>query len=91
MPGLIKFILSFLIFYYAFKFLSRIFAPIIIKGLAKKMTDRFQNYHNQQYEQQDSSKEGEVTIDARDNNRPRKKDDMGDYVDFEEIEDKKEE
>ncbi len=69
---------------YLLKLLVRIFAPLLIKRFANKMEKRF----NQQFQnpQNSSKEEGKVTLENINTSKKRKLDDVGDYVDFEEVE-----
>ncbi len=77
-----------LLTYFLIKYLFRIFAPILIKRFANKMQDRFQQQFNQQYQNQQSpsQKEGEVTIEKKHASIKTKSENIGEYVDFEELE-----
>ena len=82
--GLLKTIFLILIFWYAFKFLAKMFAPFLVK----KMADTMQKQAEQQFGNQppkNSVKEGETIIDKAPNNNPQSKKSVGEYVDFEEI------
>ena len=82
--GLLKTILFILLFYYAFKFLSRLFAPYLVK----KATETMQKKAEQQFrgKQRDSSvREGETIIDKKPRNQQQSNNSVGEYVDFEEI------
>jgi len=80
--GLIKTLLIIGIFYYGFKFLARMFGPLLMKKAVDKMQQKAnQNYNNQQ----STVKEGETVIDKKPNTTKRVNEDVGDYVDFEEI------
>ena len=85
--GLIKVILIILLVYYALKIFTRFFAPILLKYVAKKTEKRFQDqfggFGNQRQPQQ--QQEGEVTIDKAPQQKTSNKN-VGDYVDFEELE-----
>lgn len=82
--GLIRTLLIIAIIYYAFRFLARIFAPVLMKRMMNKMQQRAQQ--QQQYNQQKSTtKEGETVIDRKPNASNQSKDSVGEYVDFEEI------
>jgi hypothetical protein len=80
--GLIRTILIILLIYYAFKVLSRLFAPLLIKFVAKKAQEHFEGQFQKQNEPQ--RKEGEVTIDKVPNTKSSNKN-VGDYIDYEEI------
>lgn len=80
--GLIKTLLIIGIIYYGFKFLARMFGPLLMK----KAVDKMQQKANQNYnQQQDTVKEGETVIDKKPNSARRVNENVGDYVDFEEI------
>lgn len=81
--GLLRTILFILLFYYGFKFLMRLFAPFLIKKVAEKMQEKAQQQYGNQ--QQSTVKEGETVIDKAPRNQRQSKDDVGEYVDFEEI------
>ena len=70
--------------YFFFKYTIRLLAPFIIKRFANKMQDKFRQEFNQQYKNNDL-KEGEVTIENKKKSSNSKTDKVGDYVDFEEV------
>ena len=70
--------------YFVFKYTIRLLAPFLIKRFANKMQDKFRQEFNQQYKNNDS-KEGEVTIENKKKSSNSKTDNVGDYVDFEEV------
>ena len=74
-----------LLTYFLIKYLFRIFAPFLIKRFADRMQDRF----NQQFDQQSqdysqNNKEGDVTIETNTSSNKKKKNDIGEFIDFEE-------
>lgn len=85
--GLLKTLAIILFVYYAFRWLSRLFAPVLIKKAMSKMQEKAQQ--QQQYHQQrqntTSAREGETVIDRRPNTTKQTNDSVGEYVDFEEI------
>jgi hypothetical protein len=83
LAGLFKTILYILVFYYAFKFLAKLFAPFLMK----KAAETIQKKANQQQTNQTQStvKEGETVIDKKPQNKSQSKKTVGEYVDFEEI------
>lgn len=83
--GLLKTIFIIILVYYAFKVLTRIFAPFFIKFVAKKAEQRFSGEFGERVHQRRSKKEGEVIIDKIPRTKSSNKN-VGDYVDFEEIE-----
>lgn len=85
--GLLKTILIIALVYYGIKILSRLFAPFLLKYAARKAEQRFGDQFGQfgkGQKQQPQKKEGEVTIDKIPNTKTSNKD-VGDYVDYEEI------
>ncbi len=83
--GLLKTIFFILLFYYAFKFLARLFAPVIIKKAASTMQKKAEEQFRQQ-QPKSTVKEGETIIDKAPQKNKQGKDTVGEYVDFEEIE-----
>ena len=70
--------------YFFLKYTIRLLAPFLIKRFANKMQDKFRQEFNQQHKNNDS-KEGEVTIENKKKSSNSKTDKVGDYVDFEEV------
>ena len=70
--------------YFFFKYTIRLLVPFLIKRFANKMQDKFRQEFNQQYKNKDS-KEGELTIENKKKSFNSKTDKVGDYVDFEEV------
>lgn len=83
MTGLLRTILILVILYYGFKFLMRYIFPLFVKRTIDKMEDRMR----EEYEaQQPKAPEGEVSIDKMPKKDKPNKSDMGEYIDYEEIE-----
>ena len=84
---LLKTILIVLLVFYGIKFLSRLLAPILLKRFTTKMQDRFQQQFNQQNQnpQNPPQEEGKVIIEKIKPSTKTKSDALGDYVDFEEV------
>ena len=59
-----------------------------MKRFANKMQDRFQQQFNQHHQNQQPPKqqEGKVTLEKTKTSTKSKSDNLGDYVDFEEVE-----
>ena len=73
--------------YILFKFIFKILAPILLSIFIKKSSQRFEQNFNQKQSNQ-REKEGNVSIDKNISSASNKKsDNVGDYVDFEEIND----
>lgn len=82
-------ILGIVVFYYIFKFLARLFLPLVVKKVVEKAGQNFQQQQQQQYQQQTSrrktSNNDEIIIDTANSKNPRETKKVGDYVDYEEI------
>jgi hypothetical protein len=86
--GFIKALFYFLAFYYIFKFLARLFLPLLVKKVVEKAGENFQK---QQQQSQDNSwkktpNNEEVIYNAPNAKKPRETKKVGDYVDYEELE-----
>lgn len=77
MPGFIRTILWIIAIYYIFKFLARLFLPVVAKKVVEKATQQFQQ-QQQQYQQQQQAQ-------ANKTEKPKEKKIVGEYIDFEEI------
>jgi hypothetical protein len=70
--------------------LSRIFAPLLLRFVAKKAEqrfgDQFGGFQNQNNSRNDRRKEGETVIDKMPNKSKNSNDKVGEYIDYEEIE-----
>ncbi|GGW62368.1 uncharacterized protein DUF4834 [Winogradskyella epiphytica] len=89
--GLLRTILIILLFYFGFKILARLFAPLLLRFVAKKAEqkfgEQFGGFQNpNQQKQQQRHKEGETVIDKMPNKSNTSNDKVGEYIDYEEIE-----
>ena len=87
--GLVNFmrtILIIILVYYALKFIGRIVFPMFFKRMMKNVEKKFnqQQYKNPTRERQ--VKEGETVIDKTPDQRSKSNNDVGDYVDYEDVE-----
>ncbi|TPV32431.1 DUF4834 family protein [Paucihalobacter ruber] len=84
--GLLKTILIIILVYYTLKLLARIFAPFLFKYAAKKFEQKFGNVYNHTSQGSDKNqKEGETVIDSIPNQHQKSNKNVGEYIDFEEI------
>lgn len=84
--GLLKTLLVILLVYIGFKSLARLFAPLLLRFVAKKAQQRFGgNFQSQNYTSQNYTKTGETTIDKVPNQQKQSTNKVGEYIDFEEI------
>ncbi|MDX1602735.1 MAG: DUF4834 family protein [Salinimicrobium sediminis] len=82
----LRVLLIVLLIYFGFKLIIRWFGPIILRYFLKKVGKKFE----QKFSQFDPTagqqqKQGEVTIDKKPNNKRKSKNDVGEYIDYEEI------
>ena len=85
LKGLIIFLFWFFLISYILRVLGRYFFPILLKRYINKKQSQF----NQQFNPQDSNleKEGKVSIKTKPKKSKNDTNDMGEYVDFEEVDD----
>ncbi|MES2746861.1 MAG: DUF4834 domain-containing protein [Bacteroidota bacterium] len=79
--GLLKAILWIFAFYYIFKFLARLFLPVIVKKVAQKAEEQFKQQH-QNYQNQQTT----ATAPNYKSDKPRETKKVGEYIDYEEVE-----
>lgn len=84
--GLLKTILFILLFFYAFKFLSRIFAPYLVKKASDTLRKKAEE-HYKNSQPKSNVKKGETVIDRKPKPQQQNNNTVGEYVDFEEIDD----
>ena len=85
MAGLIKFLIWFFIISYILKFLGRFVFPFLLKRYVKKKQSQFNQKFTQQQDTTVDVEEGKVTIKTKVKKSKSDKNDMGEYVDFEEV------
>ncbi|OAB78955.1 hypothetical protein ULVI_10290 [Cochleicola gelatinilyticus] len=81
----LKTILVILLVYFGLKFLIRLLTPYIMRYVAKKAGQKFEQAFGQNPMRSEPQKEGKVTIDKKPPSTRRTKETVGEYVDFEEI------
>jgi len=85
-PGLIKMLLIIGLVYFGFKILARLFAPFLVRYVAKKAEQKFgQQFGQYQRPQETKRKDGDVVIDKAPKQNKTSNKDVGEYVDYEEI------
>jgi hypothetical protein len=86
-PSFIRTLFYIVAFYYIFKFLAKLFLPLLVKKVVQKAGENLQK--QQQQAQNGSWKKtpnsDEVIYDATNAKKPRETKKVGDYVDYEEI------
>ena len=89
--GLLRTIAIILLVYYVLKYLTKLFAPYLMKRMVNKMQEKAQNQHrnqqqHQQQKQQPNVKVGETIIDKKPTSKNQSNNTVGEYVDYEEVE-----
>ena len=85
--GFIRTLFYILAFYYIFKFLAKLFLPLLVKKVVEKAG---QNFQQQQQNAQantwnQSATQDEVIFTTKNEKNPRETKKVGEYVDYEEI------
>ena len=84
--GIVETIFFILMFYYVFKFLAKLFLPLLVKKVVQKAGENFQQ---QQYAQNNSwektNTKDEIIYTTANTKNPKETKKVGDYVDYEEI------
>ena len=84
--GLLRTVLIILLVYFGFKVLARLFAPLLLRFVAKKAEQKFGGFQNQANQRdQQKHKEGETVIDKMPNQNKQSNEEVGEYIDYEEI------
>jgi len=83
--GFLRTILIILVVYYVFKFVMRLAFPLMMKKFMSKVERKFQEQQGQYQSQQPSTKVGETVIDKKPNASKKTNDDVGEYVDYEDV------
>ena len=74
-------------FYYIFKFLARLFLPMMVKKVVEKAGANFQQqYQSYADQQQQTSSKDEIIYDTAKSTKPHETKKVGEYVDYEELE-----
>jgi len=84
--GLLKTILYLLAFYYIFKFIGKFIMPLLFKKAVSKMEKKMREQQGEQPFTDTNVKEGETVIDKKPSPKKKSKD-VGEYIDFEELND----
>lgn len=84
--GLIRTLFYIMAFYYIFKFLARLFFPILMKKAVEKASESFQQQQNARANSwQKTPNNDEIIYNTANVKNPRETKKVGDYVDYEEI------
>ncbi len=86
MIGLIRTIAIIIIVYYAFKFIGRYILPLFVKRMVDNVERKYKEQQQNQY-QDEKAKVGETVIDIKPSKIKESNKNVGDYVDYEELND----
>lgn len=84
--GILKTILYLLVFYYIFKFIGKYIMPFLFKKAVSKMEKKMREQQGQPSNSEPDVKVGETIIDKKPSPEKKSKD-VGEYIDFEELND----
>ena len=86
MVSFLKTILIILLVYYGLKFFLRLLSPYLLRYITKKATQRFEGAFNaSSFQSVNEEPEGSVTVDSMPGNKRSSNNEVGEYIDFEEI------
>ncbi|PCJ82448.1 MAG: DUF4834 domain-containing protein [Flavobacteriales bacterium] len=86
MPNLLRTILIILLIYFVIRLFTRYVMPFLLRMFVNKAQRNFEQKMNEMHGQQEQRPEGEMRVDYNPNkNQKKKKDDDGEYVDYEEV------
>ena len=85
---MLKFLTFLLVIYLVFRIFTRVLLPLVAKNYVRKAQEKFYRQNPDINPDEAKKREGEVHIKSRPAKQDRKTDELGDYVDFEEIDDK---
>jgi hypothetical protein len=85
--GFIRTLFYIMAFYYIFKFLARLFLPLLVKKVVEKAGENFQQQQQNARGNswQKTPNNDEIIIDTANARKSRETKKVGDYVDYEEI------
>lgn len=82
----LKTILIILLVYFALRFTWKLAKPSLMRYIAKKMGERFQqSFGGNPFQEAPAQNEGDVTIDRKPPNAKTSNQKVGEYVDYEEV------
>ncbi|HTG67296.1 MAG TPA: DUF4834 family protein [Flavobacterium sp.] len=85
--GFIRTLFYIITFYYIFRFLAKLFLPLLVKKVVEKAGQNMQQQQQRQYQDSwQNTHEGETSIyNTQNAKKTRETKKVGDYVDYEEI------
>ena len=84
--GFVRTILIIVLVWYAFKILTRLFAPFLVRYMSNKVQRKFEGQFGQQQQRsQPNQKEGETVIDKMPTKKTTSNSKVGEYIDYEDV------
>lgn len=83
--GVVRTLVWIVAIYFIVKILSRLLAPILLRYAANKVEKKFGQQFNQQQQRRQPQREGETVIDKMPSNNASSNKNVGEYIDYEEI------
>ncbi|MDY7396598.1 DUF4834 family protein [Aureibaculum sp. 2210JD6-5] len=84
--GILRTILIILVVYYALKIIGRFVFPIFMKKMMNNVEKKFNEQQGRTTTKNENVKEGETVVDKAPNTNIKSNNDVGEYVDYEEVE-----
>ncbi|HHC79598.1 MAG TPA: DUF4834 family protein [Flavobacteriia bacterium] len=84
--GFLRTILILVLIYYAVKIIGKYVFPVILKNMMRNVEKKFNQQQQENVSREQSVKEGETIIDKTPGQTKKSSDDVGEYVDYEEVE-----
>ncbi|MFO7922132.1 MAG: DUF4834 family protein [Bacteroidales bacterium] len=87
--GLIRFVFIFFLVYFIISLFTRYVLPFVMRYFVNRMSDRVRrDYEKKMREKRRREREGEITIRYRPGSKKIITEDDGEYIDYEELDDK---
>ena len=83
--GVLNTIFIIMLIYYGLKFIGRYLIPIFFQKVVKNAEEKFRQ--QQDFQDNNRTKEGETIIDRKPKNQGKSNNNVGEYIDYEEIDD----
>ena len=83
--GVLNIIFTIMLIYYGIKFIGRYLIPIFFQKIVKNAEEKIRK--QQGFQNYNTTKEGETTIDKKPNGQKGSNKNVGEYIDYEEIDD----
>ena len=84
--GFVRTLLIILAIYYALKLIKRYVLPILMTKMMQNVEKKFNEQQGRATTQNQNVKEGETVVDKAPNTNIKRNNDVGEYVDYEDVE-----